>query len=176
MVSALAICLYDATKSCPRPSAGPNVPDPPPRPGSSAQFRPVVLPALPGRPGSSSGAAAPPGSARSPGSRGPRSGIIFFRKDARDFETRINNAVFPALQARARAPARDRRARGARRALARSRSVRRQRDPSRSFPRSSARAARARAAFVSVQGGPHEHQIAGVAVQLAEVQTPAFKE
>jgi glycine hydroxymethyltransferase len=43
--------------------------------------------------------------------RGPRSGIIFFRKDARGFEDRINNAVFPALQ-----------------------------------------------------GGPHEHQIAGVAV------------
>ena len=30
--------------------------------------------------------------------RGPRSGIIFFRKDARGFEDRINNAVFPALQ------------------------------------------------------------------------------
>merc|ERR1711871_1097840 len=55
--------------------------------------------------------------------RGPRSGIIFFRKDGRGFEDRINNAVFPALQ-----------------------------------------------------GGPHEHQIAGVAVQLAEVQTPAFKQ
>ena len=55
--------------------------------------------------------------------RGPRSGIIFFKKDARGFEDRINNAVFPALQ-----------------------------------------------------GGPHEHQIAGVAVQLAEVQTPAFKQ
>ena len=54
--------------------------------------------------------------------RGPRAGIIFFRKDERDFETRINNAVFPALQ-----------------------------------------------------GGPHEHQIAGVAVQLKEVMSPAFK-
>jgi glycine hydroxymethyltransferase len=30
--------------------------------------------------------------------RGPRSGIIFFRKDERGFETRINQAVFPALQ------------------------------------------------------------------------------
>jgi glycine hydroxymethyltransferase len=54
--------------------------------------------------------------------RGPRSGMIFFRKDERDFETRINNAVFPALQ-----------------------------------------------------GGPHEHQIAGVATQLKEVVTPEFK-
>ena len=54
--------------------------------------------------------------------RGPRSGIIFFRKDARDFETRINQAVFPALQ-----------------------------------------------------GGPHEHQIAGVATQLKEVMSPEFK-
>jgi len=54
--------------------------------------------------------------------RGPRSGMIFFRKDKRDFETRINNAVFPALQ-----------------------------------------------------GGPHEHQIAGVATQLKEVMTPEFK-
>eukprot|EP00629_Pelagomonadales_sp_RCC1024_P006061 CAMPEP_0119272014 /NCGR_PEP_ID=MMETSP1329-20130426/8358_1 /TAXON_ID=114041 /ORGANISM="Genus nov. species nov., Strain RCC1024" /LENGTH=468 /DNA_ID=CAMNT_0007272067 /DNA_START=97 /DNA_END=1503 /DNA_ORIENTATION=- len=54
--------------------------------------------------------------------RGPRSGIIFFRKDARGFEDKINNAVFPALQ-----------------------------------------------------GGPHEHQIAGVAVQLREVTSPAFK-
>lgn len=55
--------------------------------------------------------------------RGPRSGIIFFKKDARGFEDKINNAVFPALQ-----------------------------------------------------GGPHEHQIAGVAVQLREVQTPEFKQ
>merc|ERR1712157_399181 len=45
--------------------------------------------------------------------RGPRSGMIFFRKDERGFEPRINQAVFPALQ-----------------------------------------------------GGPHEHQIAGVATQL----------
>lgn len=30
--------------------------------------------------------------------RGPRAGLIFFRKDDRDFETRINQAVFPALQ------------------------------------------------------------------------------
>jgi glycine hydroxymethyltransferase len=54
--------------------------------------------------------------------RGPRSGMIFFRKDARGFETKINQAVFPALQ-----------------------------------------------------GGPHEHQIAGVATQLKEVVTPEFK-
>ena len=54
--------------------------------------------------------------------RGPRAGMIFFRKDARGFENRINQAVFPALQ-----------------------------------------------------GGPHEHQIAGVATQLKEVNTPEFK-
>lgn len=30
--------------------------------------------------------------------RGPRSGMIFFRKDARGFETKINSAVFPGLQ------------------------------------------------------------------------------
>jgi glycine hydroxymethyltransferase len=30
--------------------------------------------------------------------RGPRAGMIFFRKDARDFEKKINYAVFPALQ------------------------------------------------------------------------------
>jgi len=54
--------------------------------------------------------------------RGPRAGMIFFRKDDRGFEGRINQAVFPALQ-----------------------------------------------------GGPHEHQIAGVATQLKEVLTPEFK-
>lgn len=54
--------------------------------------------------------------------RGPRAGLIFFRRDERDFETKINQAVFPALQ-----------------------------------------------------GGPHEHQIAGVATQLKEVATPEFK-
>jgi len=54
--------------------------------------------------------------------RGPRAGLIFFRKDDRGFETMINQAVFPALQ-----------------------------------------------------GGPHEHQIAGVATQLKEVCTPEFK-
>jgi glycine hydroxymethyltransferase len=54
--------------------------------------------------------------------RGPRAGIIFFRKDERGFESRINQAVFPALQ-----------------------------------------------------GGPHEHQIAGVATQLKEAMTPEFK-
>ena len=54
--------------------------------------------------------------------RGPRAGMIFFRKDERGFEGRINQAVFPALQ-----------------------------------------------------GGPHEHQIAGVATQLKEVLTPEFK-
>ena len=30
--------------------------------------------------------------------RGPRAGMIFFRKDARGFAQKINNAVFPALQ------------------------------------------------------------------------------
>jgi len=55
--------------------------------------------------------------------RGPRAGIIFFRKDERGFEPLINQAVFPALQ-----------------------------------------------------GGPHEHQIAGVATQLKEVMTPEFKQ
>lgn len=54
--------------------------------------------------------------------RGPRAGMIFFRKDERGFEAKINQAVFPALQ-----------------------------------------------------GGPHEHQIAGVATQLKEVATPEFK-
>lgn len=54
--------------------------------------------------------------------RGPRAGMIFFRKDERQFERKINNAVFPALQ-----------------------------------------------------GGPHEHQIAGIATQLKEVATPEFK-
>jgi len=54
--------------------------------------------------------------------RGPRSGMIFFRRDERGFEQRINQAVFPALQ-----------------------------------------------------GGPHVHQIAGVATQLKEVMTPEFK-
>ena len=48
--------------------------------------------------------------------------MIFFRKDDRGFENKINQAVFPALQ-----------------------------------------------------GGPHEHQIAGVATQLKEVMTPEFK-
>jgi len=32
------------------------------------------------------------------------------------------------------------------------------------------------AVFPALQGGPHQHQIAGVATQLREVQTPAFKE
>jgi glycine hydroxymethyltransferase len=54
--------------------------------------------------------------------RGPRAGMIFFRKDERGFEQLINQAVFPALQ-----------------------------------------------------GGPHEHQIAGIATQLKEVNTPEFK-
>jgi glycine hydroxymethyltransferase len=54
--------------------------------------------------------------------RGPRSGMIFYRKDKRDFEGRINMAVFPGLQ-----------------------------------------------------GGPHEHQIAGVATQLKEVMTEEFR-
>lgn len=54
--------------------------------------------------------------------RGPRAGLIFFRKDERNFEPLINQAVFPALQ-----------------------------------------------------GGPHEHQIAGVATQLKEAMTPEFK-
>eukprot|EP00753_Platysulcus_tardus_P009969 PLAT2462.6.p2 GENE.PLAT2462.6~~PLAT2462.6.p2 ORF type:complete len:466 (+),score=165.94 PLAT2462.6:59-1456(+) len=55
--------------------------------------------------------------------RGPRSGMIFYRKDERGFELAINNAVFPSLQ-----------------------------------------------------GGPHNHQIAGLAVQLKQVASPAFKE
>jgi glycine hydroxymethyltransferase len=54
--------------------------------------------------------------------RGPRAGMIFYRKDARGFGPKIDQAVFPALQ-----------------------------------------------------GGPHEHQIAGVATQLREVMTPGFK-
>ena len=55
--------------------------------------------------------------------RGPRAGMIFYKKDDRGFELKIANAVFPGLQ-----------------------------------------------------GGPHVHQIAGVATQLKEVITPAFKE
>lgn len=55
--------------------------------------------------------------------RGPRAGVIFYRKDHRNFEARISAAVFPGLQ-----------------------------------------------------GGPHEHQIAGIATQLKEVATPEFKE
>lgn len=52
--------------------------------------------------------------------RGPRAGIIFFRKE---LEQQINDAVFPGLQ-----------------------------------------------------GGPHENQIAAIATQMREVQTPEFKE
>ncbi|KAK8803234.1 hypothetical protein WA158_000928 [Blastocystis sp. Blastoise] len=55
--------------------------------------------------------------------RGPRAGMIFFKKDERDFEKKINDAVFPGLQ-----------------------------------------------------GGPHEHQIAGIACQLKEVMTSEYKE
>ncbi|KAL8602610.1 Serine hydroxymethyltransferase 2 [Nucella lapillus] len=67
--------------------------------------------------------------------RGPRAGIIFYRKGVKsvdpktgkdvmyDLEKKINNAVFPALQ-----------------------------------------------------GGPHEHQIAGVAVALKEAMTPQFQQ
>eukprot|EP01147_Barroeca_monosierra_P010736 gene10736-2826_t len=54
--------------------------------------------------------------------RGPRAGIIFFKKDERKFEAKINFSVFPMLQ-----------------------------------------------------GGPHEHQIAGLATQLKEVASPDFK-
>jgi len=53
--------------------------------------------------------------------RGPRAGMIFFRKDERNFEAKINAAVFPGLQ-----------------------------------------------------GGPHVHQIAGIATQLKEVATESF--
>jgi len=55
--------------------------------------------------------------------RGPRAGLIFYRKDERNFETKVNNAVFPSLQ-----------------------------------------------------GGPHEHQIAAVATQLKEVQSFQFQQ
>lgn len=54
--------------------------------------------------------------------RGPRAGLIFYKKDARNFEAKISAAVFPGLQ-----------------------------------------------------GGPHEHQIAGVATQLKEVATEEFR-
>lgn len=54
--------------------------------------------------------------------RGPRAGMIFYKKDDRNLGVKINQAVFPALQ-----------------------------------------------------GGPHEHQIAGIATQLKEVMTPEFK-
>jgi len=55
--------------------------------------------------------------------RGPRAGMIFYRKDARNFEAKINAAVFPGLQ-----------------------------------------------------GGPHVHQIAGIATQLKEVASQEFKD
>ncbi|RYH21548.1 serine hydroxymethyltransferase [archaeon] len=55
--------------------------------------------------------------------RGPRAGMIFYRKDARNFEAKISAAIFPGLQ-----------------------------------------------------GGPHEHQIAGIATQLKEVATEEFKQ
>lgn len=55
--------------------------------------------------------------------RGPRAGVIFYRKDSRGFEAKINAAVFPGLQ-----------------------------------------------------GGPHVHQIAGIATQLKEVASESFKE
>lgn len=55
--------------------------------------------------------------------RGPRAGVIFYRKDDRNFENRIAAAVFPGLQ-----------------------------------------------------GGPHVHQIAGIATQLKEVATEEFKQ
>jgi len=55
--------------------------------------------------------------------RGPRAGLIFCKKDAREFEAKINAAVFPGLQ-----------------------------------------------------GGPHVHQIAGIATQLKEVATDSFKD
>jgi glycine hydroxymethyltransferase len=55
--------------------------------------------------------------------RGPRAGLIFYRKDSRGFEQKINMAVFPGLQ-----------------------------------------------------GGPHQHQIAGVATQLKEVRARAERE
>jgi glycine hydroxymethyltransferase len=55
--------------------------------------------------------------------RGPRAGIIFFRRDERNFEAKINAAVFPGLQ-----------------------------------------------------GGPHVHQIAGLATQLKEVASQSFKD
>lgn len=54
--------------------------------------------------------------------RGPRSGMIFVKKDVRDLDKKIDKAVFPGLQ-----------------------------------------------------GGPHENQIAGVAVALKEASAPAFK-
>jgi len=53
--------------------------------------------------------------------RGPRAGMIFYRKDERNFESKIAAAVFPGLQ-----------------------------------------------------GGPHVHQIAGIATQLKEVATEDF--
>jgi len=54
--------------------------------------------------------------------RGPRAGMIFFKRDERNFGDRINFAVFPGLQ-----------------------------------------------------GGPHNHQIAGLATQLKQVMTPEFR-
>eukprot|EP00945_MAST-04E_sp_MAST-4E-sp1_P007797 g7797.t1 len=55
--------------------------------------------------------------------RGPRAGMIFYRKDERKFGQKIDMAVFPGLQ-----------------------------------------------------GGPHEHQIGALAVQLKEAMSPEFKQ
>ena len=54
--------------------------------------------------------------------RGPRQAIIFVKKDAREFDKKIDKTIIPGLQ-----------------------------------------------------GGPHENNIAGVAVALKEADTPAFK-
>lgn len=129
--------------------------------------------------------------------RGPRSGVIFFRKDARGFETKINNAVFPALQASLIAVAAYAMRAAAADHFMLSRPLR--------VPRAAAFVKRSGTELTAtalsavdhrhmhlpvasssvlcsafllcvVQGGPHEHQIAGVATQLKEVATPAFKE
>jgi glycine hydroxymethyltransferase len=55
--------------------------------------------------------------------RGPRAAIIYARKDAREFDKKIDKAIIPGIQ-----------------------------------------------------GGPHQNQIAGVAVALREASTPAFKQ
>ena len=107
--------------------------------------------------------------------RGPRSGMIFFKKDERKFDAKINFAVFPMLQVgggdfcdKAAAP----------------RGFLRQAAAPLGFPLCpSSPSSLSLSLSLShpsfhppSQGGPHEHQIAAVATQLKEAMTPEFKQ